>query len=85
MRILVAVKRVPITGGKMVLSEDAQSIQTRHLGFTISPRDYLIQSDFYQDLDAFRKYQLNDFFNFSMIPLFGLLFPMKYPDSSLYP
>ena len=39
MRILVAVKRVPITGGKMVLSEDAQSIQTRHLGFTISPHE----------------------------------------------
>ena len=39
MRILVAVKRVRITGGKMVLSEDAQSIQTRHLGFTISPHE----------------------------------------------
>jgi len=38
-RILVAVKRVPITGGKMVLTEDAQSIQTRHLGFTISPHE----------------------------------------------
>ncbi len=39
MRILVAVKRVPITGGKMVLSGDEQSIQTRHLGFTISPHE----------------------------------------------
>lgn len=39
MRILVAVKRVPITGGKMVLTDDAQSIQTRHLGFTISPHE----------------------------------------------
>jgi len=38
-RILVAVKRVPITGGKMVLSGDEQSIQTRHLGFTISPHE----------------------------------------------
>jgi electron transfer flavoprotein beta subunit len=38
-RILVAVKRVPITGGKMVLTEDGQSIQTRHLGFTISPHE----------------------------------------------
>jgi len=35
----VAVKRVPITGGKMVLTEDEQSIQTRHLGFTISPHE----------------------------------------------
>ena len=39
MRILVAVKRVPITGGKMVLTDDEQSIQTRHLGFTISPHE----------------------------------------------
>jgi electron transfer flavoprotein beta subunit len=38
-RILVAVKRVPITGGKMVLTDDGQSIQTRHLGFTISPHE----------------------------------------------
>jgi electron transfer flavoprotein beta subunit len=39
MRILVAVKRVQITGGKMVLTDDEQSIQTRHLGFTISPHE----------------------------------------------
>jgi electron transfer flavoprotein beta subunit len=38
-RVLVAVKRVPITGGKMVLTDDAQTIQTRHLGFTISPHE----------------------------------------------
>jgi electron transfer flavoprotein beta subunit len=36
---LVAVKRVPITGGKMVLTDDGQAIQTRHLGFTISPHE----------------------------------------------
>jgi electron transfer flavoprotein beta subunit len=36
---LVAVKRVPITGGKMVLTEDAQAIETKHLGFTISPHE----------------------------------------------
>lgn len=39
MRILVCVKRVPLTGGKIVLTEDAQEIQTRHLGFTISPHE----------------------------------------------
>ena len=39
MKILCAVKRVPITGGKMVLTDDAQAIQTRHLGFTISPHE----------------------------------------------
>ncbi len=39
MRVLCAVKRVPITGGKMVLTDDAQALQTRHLGFTISPHE----------------------------------------------
>jgi electron transfer flavoprotein beta subunit len=38
-RILVCVKRVPITGGKMVLTDDAQAIETKHLGFTISPHE----------------------------------------------
>jgi len=38
-RILCAVKRVPITGGKMVLTDDGQALQTRHLGFTISPHE----------------------------------------------
>jgi electron transfer flavoprotein beta subunit len=37
--ILVCVKRVPITGGKIVLTEDEQAIETRHLGFTISPHE----------------------------------------------
>jgi electron transfer flavoprotein beta subunit len=39
MKILVCVKRVPLTGGKMVLTEDEQAIETRHLGFTISPHE----------------------------------------------
>ena len=39
MRIVVCVKRVPITGGKMVLTADEQAIETRHLGFTISPHE----------------------------------------------
>jgi len=30
---------VPITGGRMVLTDDAQSLETRHLGFTISPHE----------------------------------------------
>jgi electron transfer flavoprotein beta subunit len=38
-RILVCVKRVPITGGKMVLTADEQAIDTKHLGFTISPHE----------------------------------------------
>jgi electron transfer flavoprotein beta subunit len=39
MRILVCVKRVPITGGRMVLTTDEQAIETKHLGFTISPHE----------------------------------------------
>jgi electron transfer flavoprotein beta subunit len=37
--VLVCVKRVPLTGGKIVLEEDERAIQTRHLGFTISPHE----------------------------------------------
>jgi electron transfer flavoprotein beta subunit len=33
------VKRVPMTGGKIVLSGDEQAIETKHLGFTISPHE----------------------------------------------
>ncbi|MBN1527510.1 MAG: electron transfer flavoprotein subunit beta/FixA family protein [Thermoleophilaceae bacterium] len=39
MRVLVCVKRVPLTGGRMVLTEDDQALETRHLGFTISPHE----------------------------------------------
>jgi electron transfer flavoprotein beta subunit len=38
-RILVCVKRVPITGGRMVLTGDEQAVETKHLGFTISPHE----------------------------------------------
>jgi electron transfer flavoprotein beta subunit len=38
-KVLVCVKRVPITGGRMVLTEDAQALETKHLGFTISPHE----------------------------------------------
>ncbi len=39
MRVLVCIKRVPFTGGKMVLAADSMSLETRHLGFTISPHE----------------------------------------------
>ena len=39
MKVLVCVKRVPLTGGKMVLTADEQALETRHLGFTISPHE----------------------------------------------
>jgi electron transfer flavoprotein beta subunit len=37
--VLACVKRVPMTGGRIVLSADEQAIETRHLGFTISPHE----------------------------------------------
>ena len=39
MRVLVCVKRVPMTGGRIVLTDDALAIRTQHLGFTISPHE----------------------------------------------
>ncbi|MEA2628763.1 MAG: electron transfer flavoprotein beta subunit, partial [Chloroflexota bacterium] len=39
LRVLVCVKRVPLTGGRMVLTGDGQALETRHLGFTISPHE----------------------------------------------
>jgi electron transfer flavoprotein beta subunit len=39
MNILICVKRVPLTGGKITLTQDEQAIQTRHLGFTVSPHE----------------------------------------------
>ena len=39
MRIAVCVKRVPITGGRIILTDDASAINTQHLAFTISPHE----------------------------------------------
>ena len=39
MNVLVCVKRVPLTGGKIVLTDDGRAISTRHLGFTVSPHE----------------------------------------------
>ena len=39
MRVLVCVKRVPQTGGRIVLTPDGQAIDTKFLGFTISPHE----------------------------------------------
>jgi len=38
-KILVCIKRVPFTGGKMVLNADSTALETRHLGFTMSPHE----------------------------------------------
>ena len=39
MNVLVCIKRVPATGAKITLTEDEQEIETRHLGFTVSPHE----------------------------------------------
>ena len=39
MNVLVCVKRVPVTGGRIVLTEDGRAIDARFLGFTISPHE----------------------------------------------
>lgn len=39
MNVLVCAKRVPDTGAKMILTEDEQRIETRNLGFTVSPHE----------------------------------------------
>lgn len=39
MRVLVCIKRVPLTGGKIVLTDDEREIETKHLGFTIGPHE----------------------------------------------
>jgi electron transfer flavoprotein beta subunit len=39
MNVLVCAKRVPLTGGRIVLTDDERAIQTRHLGFTVSPHE----------------------------------------------
>src|SRR5438874_13435351 len=39
MNILVCVKRVPATGGRIVLTPDGSEIDVRFLGFTVSPHE----------------------------------------------
>jgi electron transfer flavoprotein beta subunit len=39
MNVLACIKRVPATGARIVLTEDEQEIDTRHLGFAISPHE----------------------------------------------
>jgi electron transfer flavoprotein beta subunit len=37
--VLVCVKRVPVTGGRITLTPDERGIDTRYLGFTVSPHE----------------------------------------------
>ena len=39
MRVLVCVKRVPAPGARIVLTDDRQAVDARHLPFTVSPHE----------------------------------------------
>lgn len=52
MNILVCVKRVPATGGRIVLTADGQEIDTRYLGFTISPHEECAVEEAVQLIEA---------------------------------
>ncbi|HET9093639.1 MAG TPA: electron transfer flavoprotein subunit beta/FixA family protein [Solirubrobacteraceae bacterium] len=39
MNVLVCVKRVPLTGGRITLTDDQRALSTKHLGFTVSPHE----------------------------------------------
>ncbi len=39
MRVMVCIKRVPLVGGKVVLSPDGKEVDTKFLGFGISPHE----------------------------------------------
>jgi electron transfer flavoprotein beta subunit len=53
-RVAVCVKRVPITGGRIVLTDDAQAINTQHLGFTISPHEECGVEEAVRLIEAYR-------------------------------
>ncbi|MDE3134771.1 MAG: electron transfer flavoprotein subunit beta/FixA family protein [Acidobacteriota bacterium] len=39
MHVCVCVKRVPLTGGRITLTDDERALSTKHLGFTVSPHE----------------------------------------------
>jgi electron transfer flavoprotein beta subunit len=52
MRILVLVKRVPATGGRIVLTDDGRSIDTRFLGFVVSPHEECAEEEAVRLIEA---------------------------------
>jgi electron transfer flavoprotein beta subunit len=52
MRILVCAKRVPATGGRIVLSSDGRSIDTRYLGFVVSPHEECAEEEAVRLIEA---------------------------------
>jgi electron transfer flavoprotein beta subunit len=52
MRILVCAKRVPATGGRIILSDDGRSIDTRYLGFVVSPHEECAEEEAVRLIEA---------------------------------
>ena len=52
MRVLVCAKRVPATGGRILLSDDGRSIDTRYLGFVVSPHEECAEEEAVRLIEA---------------------------------
>jgi len=52
LNVLVCVKRVPATAGKITLTPDEQEIDTRYLGFTVSPHEECAVEEAVQIVEA---------------------------------
>lgn len=52
MNILVSVKRVPATGARIVVTEDGMDIDTRNLGFTVSPHEECAVEEAVRQIEA---------------------------------
>src|SRR5256712_10131953 len=52
MNVLVCIKRVPATAGQITLTPDGQDIDTRYLGFTISPHEECAVEDAVRMIEA---------------------------------
>jgi len=53
-RVLACIKRVPITGGRILLTADARAINTQHLGFTMSPHEECGVEEAARMIEAYR-------------------------------
>jgi electron transfer flavoprotein beta subunit len=52
MRILVCAKRVPATGGRILLTADGRAIDTRYLGFVVSPHEECAEEEAVRLIEA---------------------------------
>jgi electron transfer flavoprotein beta subunit len=52
LNILVCVKRVPATGGRIMLTDDEQQIDTKFLGFTVSPHEECAEEEAVRIIEA---------------------------------